>query len=220
MRNLPLLNFTEKSSLPCKNLFFISYVLALRSAVKWICLPFQRGLQSNWPVQRGVGSPGPQPFVHMSALLSHMLTGHNCYCNAAGRITSAACVLRHWFTIEESYGDSHWLIGLLFLTQVSVSQILPIVTGPGFIRGLSLPHFYSFLLSLSLSPEFLLCPAHVCVIAVITGPPLPPVSNQYRVTQIHPNAEIKSWTETIFCCICCWIQCPNGHMNSHTHTRG
>lgn len=152
----------------CRAKIFISYVIALRPAMKLIFLPFQRGLVSNWPVQRAVRSPGPQPFVHMSALLSHMLTGHNWDCNSAGRITSAACVLRHWFTIEESYGDSHWLIGLLFLTQGSVSQILPIVTGLGFIRGLSLPHFYSFLLSLSLSPEFPLCPAYVCVIAVIT----------------------------------------------------
>lgn len=38
---------------------------------KSICLPFQLGLQSNWRVQRGVGSPQPQPFVHMSALLSY-----------------------------------------------------------------------------------------------------------------------------------------------------
>lgn len=49
-----------------------------------------------------------------------MLTGHNWDCNSAG-VTSTPCVPRHWYTAEENYGDSHWLIGLLFRTQSPLS---------------------------------------------------------------------------------------------------
>lgn len=69
------------------------------------------------------GSPEPQPSVHMSALLSYAGSHHWDNCNSAGRVTSADCVPQHWQTIEESYGDSHWLMELLFLTQSPVSLL-------------------------------------------------------------------------------------------------
>lgn len=112
-----------------------------------------------------------------------MLTGHNWDCNSAGRITSAACVLWHWFTIEENYGDSHWLIGLLFLTQGSVSLLTNSSLSDRtwlYKRPLSPSLSLCPSVSLSLSPEFLLCPAHVCVIAVIIDRHSPSVSIQYQ----------------------------------------
>lgn len=169
-----------------------------------------------------------------------MLSGNN-YCNCAGRITSAACILWHWFTIEESYGDSHWLIGLLLLTQGSVSQLTNSPQSDRtwlFITGLSLPHFYSFLVSLSLAPKFLLCPAHVCVIAVIIDRHSPSLKSLWSNTEDHEYIITKpsklAWKKegetmnlimfsVMFCCICCCIsvshltRCPRNCTWTHTH---
>lgn len=96
-----------------------TFLFLLCSAVKLICLPFPLRLQSKWPVQREVRSPEPQPFVHMSALLSH-----TCSQDTTGSVTLqeripwAACHSRF-----KSYGDSNWLIGLRFLTQSSVPML-------------------------------------------------------------------------------------------------